>query len=135
MKSTLVSLRYTLKQHFEKTLNLVHFIICVRRGTKRLSSPTHEVLTNNTLTQALIWIKKLIDVMKVSKTMLYTPLLKWHIRHGLEPTTMQNSIKIKSSRPYEWFAKELSVCNSGPMKRQLGHKYKVKDNCFYGKII
>ena len=43
--------------------------------------------------------------------------------------------KEANSRPHEWFAKELSVCNSGSMKKLLGHKYKVKENCFYGKII
>ena len=53
-------------------------------------------------------LSKLLGVMKAKKILLYTPLLKWCIEHGLEVTAYHELSLYQPGRPFDWFPKELA---------------------------
>ena len=83
--------------------------------------------------------KKLLGVLRAKKILLYTPVLKWYLEHGLKVTAAYKVLLYKSSRPFEWFAEEVSSArrdgDNDPSKKQLGDTFKLKGNSFYGKMI
>ena len=52
--------------------------------------------------------KKLLGVTKAKKILLYTPLLKWYLNHGLEVTAVYKILKYVPGRPFKWFPDEVS---------------------------
>ena len=52
--------------------------------------------------------KKLLGVMKTEKILLYSPLLKWYLNHGLQVTKIHRYISYTSGRPFKWFPEEVS---------------------------
>ena len=83
--------------------------------------------------------KKLFGVMKTEKILLYSPLLKWYLNHGLQVTKIHRYISYTSSRPFAWFPEEVSSArrdaDNDKNKKQLGDTAKLKGNSFYGKMI
>ena len=83
--------------------------------------------------------KKLLGVMKAEKILLYSPLLKWYLNHGLQVTKIHRYISYTSSRPFAWFPEEVSSArrdaDNDKNKKQLGDTAKLKGNSFYGKMI
>ena len=83
--------------------------------------------------------KKFLGVMKAEKILLYSPLLKWYLNHGLQVTKIHWYISYTSGRPFEWFPEEVSsarrAADQDKSKRQLGDTAKLKGNSFYGKMI
>ena len=83
--------------------------------------------------------KKLLGVMKDEKILLYSPLLKWYLNHGLQVTKIHRYISYTSGRPFKWFPEEVSsarrAADQDKNKRQLGDTAKLKGNSFYGKMI
>ena len=83
--------------------------------------------------------KKLLGVMKTEKILLYSPLLKWYLNHGLQVTKIHRYISYTSSRPFAWFPEEVSSArrdaDNDKNKKQLGDTAKLKGNSFYGKMI
>ena len=83
--------------------------------------------------------KKLLGVMKAEKILLYSPLLKWYLNHGLQVTKIQRYISYTSGRPFKWFPEEVSSArrdaDNDKNKKQLGDTAKLKGNSFYGKMI
>ena len=83
--------------------------------------------------------KKLLGVMKAEKILLYSPLLKWYLNHGLQVTKIHRYIFYTSSRPFKWFPEEVSSArreaDNDKNKKQLGDTAKLKGNSFYGKMI
>ena len=83
--------------------------------------------------------KKLLGVMKAEKILLYSPLLKWYLNHGLKLTKIYRYISYTSSRPFAWFPEEVSSArrdaDQDNNKKQLGDTAKLKGNSFYGKMI
>ena len=83
--------------------------------------------------------KKLLGVMKAEKILLYSPLLKWYLNHGLQVTKIHKYISYTSGRPFKWFPEEVSgarrAADQDKKKRQLGDTAKLKGNSFYGKMI
>ena len=83
--------------------------------------------------------KKLLGVMKAEKILLYSPLLKWYLNHGLRVTKIHRYISYTSSRPFAWFPEEVSsarrAADNDKNKKQLGDTAKLKGNSFYGKMI
>ena len=53
--------------------------------------------------------KKLLGVMKAEKILLYSPLLKWYLNHGLQVTKIHRYISYTSGRPFKWFPEEVQV--------------------------
>ena len=83
--------------------------------------------------------KKLLGVMKAEKILLYSPLLKWYLNHGLQVTKIHKYISYTSGRPFKWFPEEVSgarrAADQDKNKRQLGDTAKLKGNSFYGKMM
>ena len=83
--------------------------------------------------------KKLLGVMKAEKILLYSPLLKWYLNHGLQVTKIHRYISYTSGRPFKWFPEEVSsarrAADQDKNKQQLGDTAKLKGNSFYGKMI
>ena len=83
--------------------------------------------------------KKLLGVMKTEKILLYSPLLKWYLNHGLQVTKIHRYISYTSGRPFKWFPEEVSSArreaDNDKNKKQLGDTAKLKGNSFYGKMI
>ena len=83
--------------------------------------------------------KKLLGVMKTEKILLYSPLLKWYLNHGLQVTKIHRYISYISGRPFKWFPEEFSSArreaDNDKNKKQLGDTAKLKGNSFYGKMI
>ena len=83
--------------------------------------------------------KKLLGVMKTEKILLYSPLLKWYLNHGLQVTKIHRYISYISGRPFKWFPEEVSSArreaDNDKNKKQLGDTAKLKGNSFYGKMI
>ena len=83
--------------------------------------------------------KKLLGVTKAEKILLYSPLLKWYLNHGLQVTKIHKYISYTSGRPFKWFPEEVSgarrAADQDKNKRQLGDTAKLKGNSFYGKMI
>ena len=83
--------------------------------------------------------KKLLGVMKAEKILLYSPLFKWYLNHGLQVTKIHRYISYTSGRPFKWFPEEVSsarrAADQDKNKKQLGDTAKLKGNSFYGKMI
>ena len=83
--------------------------------------------------------KKLLGVMKAEKILLYSPLLKWYLNHGLQVTKIHRYISYTSGTPFVWFPEEVSsarrAADNDKNKKQLGDTAKLKGNSFYGKMI
>ena len=83
--------------------------------------------------------KKLLGVMKAEKILLYSPLLKWYLNHGLQVTKIHKYISYTSGRPFKWFPEEVSgarrAADQDKNKKQHGDTAKLKGNSFYGKMI
>ena len=83
--------------------------------------------------------KKLLGVIKTEKILLYSPLLKWYLNHGLQVTKIHRYISYISGRPFKWFPEEVSSArrdaDNDKNKKQLGDTAKHKGNSFYGKMI
>ena len=73
------------------------------------------------------------------KILLYSPLLKWYLNHGLQVTKIHRYISYTSGRPFKRFPEEVSsarrAADQDKNKKQLGDTAKLKGNSFYGKMI
>ena len=47
--------------------------------------------------------KKLLGVMKAKKILLYTPLIKWYLEHGLRLTAIHQLVEYDPGKPFSWF--------------------------------
>ena len=52
--------------------------------------------------------KKLLGVIKATEILLYTPMLKWYLSHGLKVTVIHKYLGYKSGKPFSWFPEEVS---------------------------
>ena len=83
--------------------------------------------------------KKRLGVKKTKKILLYSPLLKWDLNHGMVITGVHHLIEYEPGRPFAWFPEEVAnarrQADNDPSKKQLGDVLKLKGNSFYGKMI
>ena len=52
--------------------------------------------------------KKLLGVLKAKKVLLYAPLLKWYIDHGLKVTAVYRTIDYIPKKIFDWFVQEVA---------------------------
>ena len=52
--------------------------------------------------------KKLLGVMKAKKILLYTPVIEWHLQHGLRLTAVHQLIEYEPGMPFAWFPEEVT---------------------------
>ena len=68
--------------------------------------------------------------------MLYTPVLKWYLDHGLKVTGFYQFPRYKRGKPFaEEVADARRQADKDPDKRIVGDTAKLKANSFYGKMI
>ena len=83
--------------------------------------------------------KKLLGVLRAKKILLYTPLLKWYLEHGLKVTGIYKYLSYTPGKPFSWFPEEVSSArrngDENPALKALGDTFKLKGNSFYGKMI
>ena len=83
--------------------------------------------------------KKLLGVMKAKKILLYTPLIKWYLQHGLRLIAVHHVVEYKPGKHFSCFPKDVvnarCQADKDPLKQQLADVAKSKGNSFYGKII
>ena len=83
--------------------------------------------------------KTLLGVMKAKKILLYTPVIKWYLQHGLRLTEVYWLIEYKPGRPFSSFPEEVAnarrEADKDLLKIQLGDVAILKGNSFYGKMI
>ena len=68
--------------------------------------------------------KTLLGVMRAEKILLYTPLIKWYLQHGLRLTAVHQLIELEPGKPFSWFPEEVAGARRAavkdPLKKQLG---------------
>ena len=52
--------------------------------------------------------RKLCGVMEAKKIMLYTPVLKWYLDHGLKVTAFYQFLEYKRGKPFAWFPEKVA---------------------------
>ena len=67
--------------------------------------------------------KKLLGVMKTKKILLYTPLIKWYLQHGLRLTAVHQLVEYEPGKPISWFPE------NGANARREADKDPLKNNC------
>ena len=60
--------------------------------------------------------QKLFGALSALRILLYAPLLKWYLDHGLKVTTVHRTIDYVSQKAFKWFVKK------GTENRRKGHK-------------
>ena len=82
-------------------------------------------------------IKKLLGIMNAKKILLYTPLPKWYLQHGLRITTVHQLIEYEQGMPFSWFLEEMANArrevDKDSLKKQLGYIAKLKGIVFMVK--
>ena len=83
--------------------------------------------------------KKLLRVTRATEILLYTPMLKWYLSHGLKVTAIHKYLKYVSGCSFSWFPEEVSSTrrdkDKDPALKKLGDTKKLEGNSFYGKMI
>ena len=83
--------------------------------------------------------KKLLGIMRAQRIMLYSPLLKWYLSHGLRVTVIHKYLKYESKKPLSWFPKEVAQtrrdADNDPTKKKSGDTSKLKGLSFYGRMV
>ena len=89
--------------------------------------------------KAISGTEKLLRVTRTTGILLYMPMLKWYLSHGLEVTAIYKYLKYESGKPFSWFPEEVSSArqdgDSNLALKQLRDTHKLKGNSFYGKMI
>ena len=50
---------------------------------------------------------KLFGVTRTEEILLYSPMLKWYISHGMKVTAIRKYLRYKPGQPFSWFSKEV----------------------------
>ena len=66
--------------------------------------------------------KKLLGVMKTKKILLYTPLIKWCLQHGLSLTAVHHLVELESGKPFSCFPEEVANARREADKDSLKNK-------------
>ena len=82
--------------------------------------------------------KKLLGVMRAKKILLYTPLIKWYLQHGLRLTVVYQLVEYEPGKPFSCSPEEVAnasrEADKDPLQNQLDDVAKLKGNSFYGKM-
>ena len=77
--------------------------------------------------------------MKAKNIFLYTPVIEWHLEHGLRLTVAHQLTEYKPGMPFAWLPEKVAnascEADKDPLKKQLSDVSKRKGNSFYGKMI
>jgi len=83
--------------------------------------------------------KKLVGALSAEKMLVYTPLLKWYVDHGVVVTRVYREINYKREKPFQWFVDEVTEArrmgDTDKNKALLADIFKLLGNSAYGKTI
>ena len=83
--------------------------------------------------------QKLAGVLSAQKIVLYTPLLKWYLDHGLKITALYQTTDYVPQNAFMWFVeKVMKNSHKGDEKSELAflaEVFKLLGNSAYGKLI
>ena len=83
--------------------------------------------------------KKLVGALSAQKMLIYAPLLKWYLEHGLEITKIHLTIKYKPEVVFDWFVEKVTEeRRKGDVDRNkalFADMFKLLGNSTYGKFI
>ena len=92
-----------------------------------------------TLKKTIQGTKKRLGVTSSNSILLYTPVLKRYIVHGLKLTAIYKYLRYESGKLFSWFPEEVSSArqhgDNNPVLKELGDTKKRKGNSLYGKMI
>ena len=80
--------------------------------------------------------KELLGVLQTKKVLLYAPLLKWYLDHGLQITAVHRTIDYIPQKIFNWFVQE--VANKRRRSKEkafLAEVFKLLGNSAYGRFI
>ena len=123
---------------FEKFSEMSPLFVVQEIPNDQIPEHMHEYL-RKTQRKRIPGTRKLCGLMKAKKFLLYTPLLKWYLDHGLKVTAFHQFLRYKRGKPFAWFPEEVAdarrQADKDPDKRLVGDTAKLKANSFYGKMI
>ena len=83
--------------------------------------------------------RKLVGALSAEKILLYTPLLKWYLDHGMKVTRVYREILYKRAKPFQWFVEKVTEArrmgDKDKDKALLADIFKLLRNSAYGKTI
>ena len=83
--------------------------------------------------------KKLLGALSAEKILLYAPLLKWYVEHGLVITAVYRSIDYRPQTIFGWFVDEVTdarrMGDEDKEKAIFAEVFKLLGNSCYGKFI
>ena len=123
---------------YEKFSEMPPLFVVMEIADAQIPEHMHEYL-RETGRKRIPGTRKLCGVMKAKKILLYIPVLKWYLDHGLKVTAFYKFLKYKRGKPFAWFPAEIAdarrQADKDPDKRIMGDTAKLKANSFYGKMI
>ena len=123
---------------FEKFSEMSPLFVVQEIPNDQIPEHMHEYL-RKTGRKRIPGTRKLCGLMGAKKILLYTPLLKWYLDHGLKVTAFHQFLRYKRGKPFAWFPEEVAdarrQADEDPDKRIMGDTAKLKANSFYGKMI
>ena len=83
--------------------------------------------------------QKLLGVLSARKMLIYAPLLKWYLDHGLKITAVYRTINYRPQKIFSWFVDEVAnnrrKGDADKDKALLAEVFKLLGNSAYGKFI
>ena len=68
------------------------------------SNPSHmREYQTKTSPKTIRGTKKILRVTRTEKILLYLPMLKWYLNHGLQVTAIHKYLKYEPDWPFSWF--------------------------------
>ena len=123
---------------FEKFSEMSPLFVVQEIPDTQIPGHMHEYL-RETGRKRIPGTRKLCGLMAAKKILLFTPLLKWYLDHGLKVTAFHQFLRYKRGKPFAWFPEEVAdarrQADKDSDKRIVGDTAKLKANSFYGKMI
>ena len=66
--------------------------------------------------------------MKAKKILLYTPLIKWYLQHGLRLNAVRQLVECEPGRPFSWFPEEVVNARREADKDPLKNNWVMPQN-------
>ena len=83
--------------------------------------------------------KKLLGTLEADNILLYTPLLRWYLEHGLELQAVYTTIEYRPKKILAWFVEQVTKARRmGDIDKEkaiLAEAFKLFGNSSYGKLI
>jgi len=82
---------------------------------------------------------KLLGTLEADNILLYTPLLRWYLEHGLELQAVYTTIEYRPKKILAWFVEQVTKARGmGDIDKEktiLAEAFKLLGNSSYGKLI